>query len=434
MATRLNPILRVYVFLIGFGWVIDVRFIGRFSLSEILLYLALPFFLASKKVNIWNRTAKTFFSLIFLFAVGVVISDLFNNNDWGFFLRGFARPVAIGLNTLCLTFIIARSPRLLLDFALGMLPGACVGYFQESQFHHLGEAGGYKNFSAKVEPIFRAGVIISGILLYRYHRLLSAFAMALPGFWVAVHGSRSGASVYFMASATIGYIWWLKRRKRAAIHMNAKFLLRTALSLLAVVSIAYLAYIYAAPQGLLGERQQAKFYDQSSTRFGVSPLGLVFAGRTEVVGGLLAAIDNPVIGLGSWPNIGEYAVEAVYIAGESLSDAQYVSAFTQRAAGHSIIIGSWYNNGLLALAFWLYFGILLIRVFLYNLRFDNLLTPMVVYIFFELSWHLLFSPLGPKSRIYVAIFSALAICFTDKRGPLFAPYEFALLSRFKTFK
>jgi hypothetical protein len=435
METRLHPALRVYVFLIGFGWVIDVGIIGRFALAEILLYLALPFLLANNRVQIWNRTAKTFFCLIVLFAVGVVISDVITGNFLAFFLRGFARPIAIGLNTLCLTLIIARSPRLMLDFALGMLPGACVGYFQESQFHDFGVAGGYKDFNAKIEPIFRAGVIISGIFLYRYHRLLAAFVMMLPGFIVVIYGSRSGAAFYFMAAITIGFIWLLKGRERRAIHMGAKFLTMTVLALVSVVSFAYLTYIYAAPEGLLGERQQVKFYEQSTTRFGVSPLGLVFSGRTEVVAGLIAAINNPVVGLGSWPNIGEYAVDAVDIAGETLSDVQYASAFLQRAAGHSIIIGSWFNNGIFALAFWVYFCILLFRVFLLQIRRDNLLTPMVVYIFFELSWHLLFSPLGPKSRLYVAIFAALAICLTDKRGPLVSEREFALLSPFsKLFK
>lgn len=430
MTPKLPIGLRLYVFLIGFGWAIDVSIVGRFALAEILMYLALPVLLAKSKVRIWNKTAVTFFALIAVFAFAVIVSDLINDNNYVFFIRGFARPIAIALNTLCMTLIVARSPRLLLDFALGMLPGACIGYFQGSEFHDLGYREGYKYFSAKFEPILRATAIVSGIFFYRFNRLLAALVMVLPGLVVAVYGSRSGASFYFLAGGTIAFLWLLKGQRRRIVEMNARFVLLTLVGLFLAVSAAYIAYVYAAPKGILGERQQVKFYDQSTTRFGVSPVGLLFSGRTAVVGGALAAVDNPIIGLGSWPNIGDYLVDAVLISGDTPSEKELQSVFMERAAGHSIIIGTWFNNGLLALAFWIYFCFLMAKVFLFLLRRDNLLTPMFVFLFFELSWHLLFSPLGPKSRIYVALFGALAICFIDKRGPLVKEVEFALLSPF----
>jgi hypothetical protein len=165
---KLNPILRIYSFFLGFGWVIDVAIIGRFSLREILLYLALPFLLVTNKAVRWNKTLIYYFSFIGIFAAAVVVSDIVNDNYFDLFLRGFARPLAIGLNTLSFVLLITRSPRLLIYFAAGMVPGACVGYFQESQFNELGFEGGYKHFNAKVEPILRACAIVTGIFFLRW--------------------------------------------------------------------------------------------------------------------------------------------------------------------------------------------------------------------------------------------------------------------------
>ncbi len=430
MSIQLPLLLRIYMFLVGFGWAIEVGIVGRFALTEVLLYLALPFLLMTNRVRIWNNTAKIYFLLVLVFCVAVIVSDIISSNHFELFLRGFARPIAIGLNTLSLVLLVARSPRLLLYFAYGMFPGAVTGYFQESQFHDFGYQDGYVYFSAKVEPILRAFAIVSGIALYRFHRLLSALVMFIPGIIVAFYGSRSGAAFYFLSGGAIALLWMMKGRGRGLVDMNFRFIFLTGAAMVMVVSIAYISYIFAAPKGLLGERQQAKFFDQSSTKFGVSPVGLVLSGRTAVVGSLLASVDNPIFGLGSWPNIGEYLLDAIHVSGGSVSDSVVTASFLQRGAGHSIILGTWSNNGIFALAFWVYFCYIMVKVFLYFMRRDNLLTPMVVFLFFELSWHLMFSPLGPKSRIYVAIFAALAICVVDRRGPLVRAFEFALLSPF----
>ena len=422
--------LRAYVFLVGFGWQLEVGIIGRFSLSEILMYLALPILLSQNRTRIWNGTATKAFGLLVLFVVAVVVSDIINQNYFQFFIRGLARPIAIGLNSLFFAMILVRSPRTLLFFFCGMLPGACAGYFQESAFMGQGEAEGYKFFNAKIEPIVKSGSIVLGLLLYRYSRLLAGVWFLFPVFLVAIYGSRSGTISYLLTAFTLGYLWFLKGGGREKLTLTLPFMLRTASILLIGLTCVYGLYVYAAPRGIMGESQQKKFYEQSTTRFGASPLGLVAAGRSAVVAGLLAGLDNPVWGLGSWPNIGEYYVEAVDIAGEDISDGLYQYAFTQRAAGHSIIIGTWFNNGIFALFYWLFFLVIMTRGMLFFLSRDNLFTPAIVFLFYDLMWALWFSPLNLNSRLWVALFTGIAICFVDRRGPLVGEREFALLSPF----
>ena len=425
-----SKLLIFYVFLVGCGWQLEVGIIGRFSLSEILMYLALPILLSQNRTRIWNGTATKAFGLLALFVVAVVLSDIINQNYIQFFIRGLARPIAIGLNTLFFALILVRNPRTLLFFFYGMLPGACAGYFQESAFLAQGDAGGYKFFNAKIEPIVRSAAIVLGLLLYRYSRLLSALSLIFPMIAVALFGSRSGTISYLLTAFTLGYLWFLKGGVRGKLALTLPFMLRTVSILLIGLTLVYGLYVYAAPRGIMGESQQKKFYEQSTTRFGASPLGLVAAGRSAVVAGLLAGLDNPVWGLGSWPNIGEYYVEAVDIAGEDISDGQYQYAFTQRAAGHSIIIGTWFNNGIFALFYWLFFLVIMVRGLLFFLSRDNILTPALVFLFYDLMWALWFSPLNLNSRLWVALFTGVAICFVDRRGPLVGEREFALLSPF----
>ncbi|MDQ8195591.1 hypothetical protein QEH59_14250 [Coraliomargarita sp. SDUM461004] len=424
-----SKILKFYVFLVGFGWALEVGLIGRFSLSEVLMYLALPILFFTNSNFVWNSTAVKSALLLGVFCSAVIVSDLVNTNYLAFFMRGFARPIALGLNSLFFALILARSQRLLIPFFVGMLPGACVGYFQSSDFVEYGLRGGYVYFSAKVQPILFALSILLGIFAYRINRLLSVFIFLAAAIVVAVYGSRSGSFAYFMTSFTLLYTWIVKGQKRSKLELSFSFMLKTASVIIIAFSCVYWAYLYAAPRGYMGVLQQSKFYDQSETRFGVTPLGLVAAGRTEVVAGVLAGLDNPIWGLGSWPTIGDYVIEAMDIAGEPVSDEMYMSVF-QRAGGHSIIVGTWFNNGLFAVLYWLFLVFLMLRVLLLFIRRDNILTPAVILIFYELSWALLFSPLNLKGRLWVGIFTGLAICLTDKRGPLVPESDFAMLSPF----
>ena len=358
----MNPskLLIFYVFLVGCGWKLEVGIIGRFSLSEILMYLALPILFIQNRKRIWNGTAMKTFGLLALFVVAVVASDIINQNYIQFFIRGLARPIAIGLNSLFFALILVRNPRMLLFFFYGMLPGAFAGYFQESAFVAQGDDGGYKFFNAKIEPIVKSAAIVLGLFLYRHSRLLAGVWFLFPVLVVAIYGSRNGTISYLLTAFTLGYLWFMKGGSRGKLTLTLPFMLRTVSILLIGLTLVYGLYVYAAPRGIMGEAQQQKFYSQSTTRFGASPLGLMFSGRTSVAG-LLAGIDNPIWGLGSWPNIGEYMVEATDIAGERLSNNELEYAFAQRAAGHSIIIGTWFNNGIFALFYWLFFLVIMLR-------------------------------------------------------------------------
>ena len=74
----------------------------------------------------------------------------------------------------------------------------------------------------------------------------------------------------------------------------------------------------------------------------------------------------------------------------------------------------------------------MVRVLLFFLSRDNIFTPAIVFLFYDLMWALWFSPLNLNGRLWVALFMGIAICFVDRRGALVGEREFALLSPFST--
>ena len=221
-----SKLLIFYVFLVGCGWKLEVGIIGRFSLSEILMYLALPILFIQNRKRIWNGTAMKTFGLLALFVVAVVASDIINQNYIQFFIRGLARPIAIGLNSLFFALILVNNPRMLLFFFYGMLPGAFAGYFQESAFVAQGDDGGYKFFNAKIEPIVKSAAIVLGLFLYRHSRLLAGVWFLFPVLVVAIYGSRNGTISYLLTAFTLGYLWFMKGGSRGKLTLTLPFMLR----------------------------------------------------------------------------------------------------------------------------------------------------------------------------------------------------------------
>ena len=72
--------------------------------------------------------------------------------------------------------------------------------------------------------------------------------------------------------------------------------------------------MFMPPYGIMGRHNNRSFILNRQRAWSIAARIDVL--RMSVVAGLLAGIDNPIWGLGSWPNIGEYMVEATDIAGK----------------------------------------------------------------------------------------------------------------------
>ncbi len=417
-------ILCIWLFIVGTGTGIDVTLLGRVGLSEIFMMIGLPFLFFTDRGIRMNGVFARLLAFIGVYMFAIILTDLVHKNEFSLFLRGFARPVFLLLITLFFTFAIKREPKCLIYFFLGTIPGACLGYFDTSELLDELVVGSYNFFSAKWAPIIASAAIFSSFLIYRFSRFLSVLPMIIGGAVIAIYGSRSDMLAYMMTIFSLILMGFLHTR-RNQIQLNKIFLMKLAAFGFLGVSVTYFIYIYAAPNGLFGELQQKKFYDQSSTRFGATPWGIILSGRLDFLAATLAVVDAPLLGHGSWPQTGEYTLQAMYMLNDSVSSQEVIRALYQTGSGHSVFMGTWMNHGVLAATYWTYVMYLCVQVVLFFIRRETLLSPLLFLPFFMFAWAFLFSPFNLNNRLYTGLFSAIAICFVDRKRPLISMRQFS---------
>lgn len=416
-------ILYIWLFIVGAGTGVDITLLGRVGLSEIFMVIGLPFLLFTDRGRRMNGVFARLLALIGVYMFAIILTDIVHKNEFALFLRGFARPIFLLLITLFFTFAIKRDPKCLIFFFLGTIPGACLGYFDTSELLDELVVGSYNFFSAKWAPIIASVTMFSSFLLYRFSRFSSVLPIIIGGTVIAVYGSRSDMLAYMMTIFSFLLMGFLNSRRNQA-QLNKMFLLKLATFSFLAVSIIYFTYIYVAPSGLLGELQQSKFYAQSSTRFGVTPWGILLAGRLDFLTATLAVIDAPLLGHGSWPKTGEYTIQAMYLLNDTVNSHELSRAMYQIDSGHSVFMGTWMNHGIFAAAYWAYVMYLSIQVMLFFIYRETLLSPLLFLPFFMFAWAFLFSPFNLNNRLYAGLFSALAICFVDRKRPLISRQQF----------
>jgi O-antigen ligase len=353
------------------------------------------------------------FFILALYALGVIVTDLlYHHNYMELFMRGFAKPLFIGMIALFFYICFSLAPRSIL-FYLYALPVAILIYAIRPPKDDIeGSSTEYAQFVTQYGPIFIIWARFIGATLYAKSKLLASSVFFALAPFMALFGSRSDALLCFMVGGVFVSLAFLKDPKRPRIHLSKTKLAAFAMAGMILLSTFYAFYVYAAPRGILGEMQEKKFTAQTQTEYGASPIGLVLSGRTETVALLIAGIENPIFGLGSWPVLSDYYYKAVAYTG----DAKAIKRLLEdggggRSSGHSAILGSWVTAGIFGLVFWLYLAFVVFKVLLRLIRDETLLTAWVIpgCIFFY--WHWAFSPIGTGARQSAGIFIAMYAAF-----------------------
>ena len=161
--------------------------------------------------------------------------------------------------------------------------------------------------------------------------------------------------------------------------------------------------------------------EQSETIFGASPLGLILAGRPQFYGAVLGVMDRPIFGFGSWRHelTSPYVFEAISTVG---TDPELIDRITRSGgaagAGHSVVMQAWVENGFIP-AFALFASmVIVLKVGLFSIRYENRMTPYFIYTIISFSWAFLFSPPGMGLRFFIGLFMAFYVVFMDRRRPL----------------
>jgi len=410
---------------------IAARVTGGEAVALIGLVLLLPQF---SKVNF--RPLVVPVTMIVLYALGVIASDLYNDNYMQLFMRGIAKPMFIGM--ICLFFYVCFSlaPRSLL-FYLYALPVAVLVFVFRAPKDILDEGyiTEYNRFVSQYGPILIVWARFGGAVVYAKSKLLAGAIYGVLFVVLALFSSRSDALLAFMVGGMFVLLAVVKNPNRPRIKITTGKIALIGLVGVMFMSIFYGAYVYAAPRGILGEIPREKFMKQSQTQFGASPIGLVLSGRTETVALLLAGIDRPIFGLGSWPILTDYYYEASAYSGDTQAIKMLLdSGGGGRSSGHSAILGGWVTSGILGALFWLYLAYVVYRIFLKIAQDETLATPWLLPACIFFYWHWAFSPIGTGARQGAGIYLALYAAFFSTSSLAYIRGEFYRQCRLPGFR
>lgn len=417
--------LSLLLFTVGAFSTLDFSFVGRVTVAEVIVFASAPYFWLTKNESWMNGNLVKCLWILILMFLGVIIGDLVNQTPFFFSLRALARPVFVLGFLLFFIAVLRRDPLSLVYMIYGRVIAGVIKYIRPSSFEAEGafwDVLSYEGIVFRVQPLVTAIAIAIAVFIYPYSRLAAVVSFLGGGVAVVVAGgSRSSILVWLVAAATIAVAWLFKSSRSRLIKLTkgrVSFLLMMAVLAL---TIGYLAYIYSAPRGYLGEAQRIKMEQQSNTVFGASPVGFLLAGRPQVYGAILGIIDRPIFGFGSWRQdlTSTYVIEAFASTG---TDPKMMESIRQGAkvggAGHSVFFQAWLENGLLlAIAYFAAF-VIIIRVFLFNITYENRLTPYIIITTIGFVWSFLFSPPGIELRFTLGLFMALYVVFMDRRKPL----------------
>jgi len=192
-----------------------------------------------------------------------------------------------------------------------------------------------------------------------------------------------------------------------ARRANLSTLAAATFGVLVAVAGLRLGYGWAVESGWAPEEMRVKFESQ-----GVSDLGFILSGRSELLVSTRAIAERPWLGYGSWARDEGFANElmlARLASGHSMVTAYVEDDYIP---SHSHLFGAWVNGGIVGAAFWLgVLALLAVRVW----QHAPLASPEgigIAYLLFSLGWDIPFSPMALGSRTWSALAVAVLVSYS----------------------
>lgn len=399
-ATRLDVF---WLFMIGCFSMTQLKLGAKIGIAELFMVLAAPV-LYFKNLRYYRADGMLpMLNLLFLWIIGALFSDWYNEAEMMQFMRGFSVPTTIFASVVCIHNFLRKDIRNYKWIVFGMACSHVISIFvfQRGTAGDLAAEGdmagaieavvGYKLFWANL--IHRWILLPVQIAYLKMPIVLSISSLMVASVAAAMSGGRSAFLVSVMSLLLVLY-----SRRNARLMQSIRRHIVLMMCLFAILGVCVKsAYKYAATHGMLSETDVRKFERQTAQ--GDSALKLLMSGRGEFFIGFIAALDRPIIGHGSWPlDKYGYAVDFLQKYGDDedvksikRNREQYGASFIP---SHSHIVCYWLWHGIFALLFWCYIIFLAIRTFVKYLHIMPEMFGYLVIVLPDFFWHVFFSPFG----------------------------------------
>ena len=361
------------LFVLGLFSKTKVLLLGTIAISELIIFPLAPILFLKNYRRIKSDGFMPAFWMVFGMIIALLVSSQVNHSPFPYVFKAFA----VFYSILCYITVFHE---LLRDNYRGMYLFWC-GFFisslitiyafnpqaavSESGFVSISSGFGGTLEEALSGPMFWMGKLryLGQIPIYGWYMkmpigysIILAIAYTIVMFVTTATG-RAAAMVSLLAAIIIVVGGKSRRRMRGiARHIWIVVLLGAAM-----VLIYKMVYSYAAENNLLNVDAVTKYEHQ--TERGKGLFSMLVAGRVEFFVDIMAALDNPIFGLGPRPvDNNDYYGRFVYKYGTQLEIGMYEN--TKRLMGmygvrpqiplHSYIAEFWLQYGIFGLIFWLW--------------------------------------------------------------------------------
>ena len=382
----------------------SVRLVGDLPIAEIIQIPLAPILISAYGKRLLRPRFAVIFSLMGLWLVGQVLTDIYRGTatiDW---MRGDAAIVFFALDIAGLTVLLARNERRKVIFLMGLAIGSLLSArFYPSRLS-IGDPWKFGYSSGSILLV----LLISSYFYSRRQYMISGVLLAGISGVNLLMNYRSQVLFLLMTVALVFPIV-PERIGRLRILPRAGSLMRVAVLAGIALGSGWAASSlvkFVTSAGLIGGEAQAKNEKQFETG------GLLLGGRPEIQVSSRAVLDSPILGHGSWAKDFKYVemLDDIRVEKGVQSELQYVEEDSKGLIpAHSHIMGAWVWAGILGAVFWAYLlwpviqGIVRVTVLLPPL------APIYVYLMIGMLWSILFSPFSTLARIGEALTIVLIV-------------------------
>jgi hypothetical protein len=414
----------IVAFLLGLGTRLNVRVIGYLPISELAIVLATPLLLSRITSRNALRPTRLLLPLCALWLGGTVASDLFNQTELSLAARGLARPaVLLCCIPFCSWFMATDTARKLLWFTIGGIPSLVL-----SAYVLRGGVADYwasQRGTAEITwenhwcglPLSIALVVT--LLYYKSKPIRGYLATILGGLLNVYMGSRSaGATLICGAGACFTRNLVAMQRIGGQVSMRRLSIGKAVVAVVTLLAIMFAVlegYKSAAQNDLLGPRAKRKYEAQAQSNVGL------LSGRADVLAGMLAISESPILGYGSWPlDKNEFYVRMCELIGAK-PDKQYYKSGYPGIPTHSHIVQAWVQSGIFGGIFWIYVAFCLFTSIYKPMLHERELRLWASTMAINIAWAVLFSPISDRLTtalvLTVLLREMMAASKTQSRSP-----------------
>ena len=439
---RSSRFITIVAFLSGLGLMINVRIGVRLSLTELFAPFLFVAMAAGLNRLLANPVVRNLIFFVGLNLVGIVVSDMLGDVPFADSMRGIAKPVFILLLFINFGLLFIQGLQFIIPIYFGFILGALLHLFfntGDDQFDFTLASMDYAFFVFRVSALVSLTAGLAGFFLLKIHRSLMLIAISLGMGVSVVFSGRSAVVVWLSATIALYFATRSSSVDWVSVLYPRRKMVSFVISSIALGILSYFAYAELATSGFLPESSKQKLNrEQLENEIGFGPIGLLMAGRAEVVGSILMIYDSPIIGHGTSSMCGEYFLRAYRLAGQKkISEREIVGMVQGRVVtGHSILFHSWASHGILVLPLWIYVLMSLFRSLTIMVMVKSLYAPLFVLQIIGVFWDVFFSPLSVNTRAWIPLLLAF-FAFYIPHVQQHASFQLAQLNKLRlptTFK